>query len=198
MTIFQDIRRRIAVTLTDPLIPLLYRLKISPDTITLSGLFLNIIAAIVISLGNVFAGGIIFLVAGLFDLLDGALARYTQQTTKFGGFLDSTIDRVTEAAIFTSLIFVTNISRWPFDVTCQLILIFLAMIGSFLTSYLRARAEGLGINCTVGLFTRAERVIILALGLLLNQVFIAVAIVVALSFFTVCQRFIYVWKETRK
>jgi CDP-diacylglycerol--glycerol-3-phosphate 3-phosphatidyltransferase len=72
------------------------------------------------------------------------------------------------------------------------------MIGSFLTSYIRARAEGLNIDCTVGLFTRVERVIILALGLLLNQVFIALAIVVVLSFVTVGQRFAHVWRQARK
>ena len=80
----------------------------------------------------------------------------------------------------------------------QLVLIFLALIGSFLTSYIRARAEGLNIDCTVGLFTRVERVIILALGLLLNQVFIALAIVVVLSFVTVGQRFVHVWRQARK
>jgi len=78
------------------------------------------------------------------------------------------------------------------------VLIFLAMMGSFLTSYIRARAEGLNIDCTVGLFTRVERVIILALGLLLNQVFIALAIVVVLSFVTAGQRFVHVWRQARK
>jgi CDP-diacylglycerol--glycerol-3-phosphate 3-phosphatidyltransferase len=78
------------------------------------------------------------------------------------------------------------------------VLIFLALIGSYLTSYIRARAEGLNIDCTVGLFTRVERVIILALGLLLSQVFIALAIVVVLSFVTVGQRLVHVWRQARK
>ena len=89
------------------------------------------------------AGGLIFLLAGLFDLLDGALARYMEKTTSFGALFDSTVDRVTEGALFLSFIFITGAAVWPYDVTWQLVLIFLAMIGSFLTSYIRARAEGL-------------------------------------------------------
>jgi CDP-diacylglycerol--glycerol-3-phosphate 3-phosphatidyltransferase len=86
--------------------------------------------------------------------------------------------------------------------TIEMVLIFLALVGSFLTSYVRARAEGLGINCPVGLFTRAERVIILALGLLLNplyefSIFIALLLVVVLGFVTVGQRLIYVWQQTK-
>jgi phosphatidylglycerophosphate synthase len=121
-----------------------------------------------------------------------------QKTTKFGALFDSVSDRITEGALFLSFIFITSVAVWPFSVVWELVLIFLAMIGSFLTSYIRARAEGLGIDCTVGLFTRPERVIILALGLLLSQVFIALAIVVVLSFVTVGQRFLFVWQQARK
>jgi CDP-diacylglycerol--glycerol-3-phosphate 3-phosphatidyltransferase len=159
---------------------------------------LNLIAAVVIGFGHLLIGGIIFLLAGLFDMLDGALARYMQKTTKFGALFDSVSDRVTEGALFLSFIFITSVAVWPFSVIWELVLIFLAMIGSFLTSYIRARAEALGIDCTVGLFTRPERVIILALGLLLSQVFIALAIVVVLSFVTVGQRFLFVWQQVRK
>ncbi|MBA7706467.1 hypothetical protein ES703_115321 [subsurface metagenome] len=77
------------------------------------------------------------------------------------------------------------------------LLVFLALLGSLLVSYIRARAEALGLECLVGLFTRAERVIVLALGLLLNQIVIALAIIVAFSFFTFGQRLIYVWQQTR-
>ncbi|MCX6004972.1 MAG: CDP-alcohol phosphatidyltransferase family protein [Chloroflexi bacterium] len=198
MSNFQELRRKAARILTDPLVPLISRLKLTPNMMTTAGLILNLVAAIVIGFGYLLAGGIIFLLAGLFDLLDGALARYMEKTTKFGALFDSVVDRVTEGALFLSFIFITNPSVWPNNVTCQLILIFLAMMGSFLTSYIRARAEGLSIDCTIGLFTRVERVIILALGLLLNQVFIALAIVVVLSFVTVGQRFIHVWRKADK
>ncbi|MGA2367096.1 MAG: CDP-alcohol phosphatidyltransferase family protein [Dehalococcoidia bacterium] len=198
MSNFQDLRRQAARMLTNPLVPLISRLKLTPDMMTFTGIVLNLVAAVVIGFGCLLAGGIIFLLAGLFDLLDGALARYMEKTTRFGALLDSTADRITEGAIFLSLIFVTGVSVWPFNVTWELVLIFLALIGSYLTSYIRARAEGLNIDCTVGLFTRVERVIILALGLLLSQVFIALAIVVVLSFVTVGQRLVYVWRQARK
>ncbi len=198
MSNFQDIRRQAGRMLTNPLVPLISRLKLTPNMMTFTGIILNLVAAVVIGFGCLLAGGIIFLLAGLFDLLDGALARYMEKTTRFGALLDSTADRITEGAIFLSLIFVTGVSVWPFNVTWELVLIFLALIGSYLTSYIRARAEGLNIDCTVGLFTRVERVIILALGLLLSQVFIALAIVVVLSFVTVGQRLVHVWRQARK
>ena len=198
MSNFQDLRRQAGRLISDPLVPLISRLKLTPDIMTTIGLVINLIAAVVIGFGHLLWGGIIFLLAGLFDLLDGALARYMQKTTKFGALFDSTVDRVTEGTLFLSFIFITGVGVWPYSVTWQLVLIFLALIGSFLTSYIRARAEGLNIDCTVGLFTRVERVIILALGLLLSQVFIALAIVVVLSFVTVAQRFVHVWRQARK
>ena len=198
MANFQDVRRQAGRMLTNPLVPIISRIKLTPDMMTFTGIILNLVAAVVIGFGCLLAGGIIFLLAGLFDLLDGALARYMEKTTRFGALLDSTADRITEGAIFLSLIFVTGVSVWPFNVTWELVLIFLALIGSYLTSCIRARAEGLNIDCTVGLFTRVERVIILALGLLLSQVFIALAIVVVLSFVTVGQRLVHVWRQARK
>jgi CDP-diacylglycerol--glycerol-3-phosphate 3-phosphatidyltransferase len=195
---FEDLRRQAGRLISDPLVPLISRLRLTPDIMTTIGLVFNLVAAVVIGFGHLLWGGIIFLLAGLFDLLDGALARYMQKTTRFGALFDSTVDRITEGALFLSFIFITGAGVWPYNVTWQLVLIFLALIGSFLTSYIRARAEALDIDCTVGLFTRVERVIILALGLLLSQVFIALAIVVVLSFVTVGQRFVHVWRQARK
>lgn len=198
MSKFQDLRKKAQSKLTRPLVPLISKLHLTPDALTVCGVILNLAAAVIIGFGHLLIGGIVFLLAGLFDMLDGALARYMQKTSKFGALFDSVSDRITEGSLFLSFIFITDVSVWPFSVSWELVLIFLAMIGSFLTSYIRARAEGLGIDCTVGLFTRPERVIILALGLLLSQVFIALAIVVVLSFVTVGQRFIFVWKQAKK
>jgi CDP-diacylglycerol---glycerol-3-phosphate 3-phosphatidyltransferase len=195
---FQDLRKKAQTVLTKPLVPLISRLHLTPDAMTVIGVVLNLVAAVIIGFGHLVVGGIVFLAAGLFDMLDGALARYMQKTTKFGAVFDSVSDRITEGALFLSFIFVTSLAVWPFSVIWELVLVFLATIGSFLTSYIRARAEAMGIDCTVGLFTRPERVIILALGLLLSQVFIALAIVVVLSFVTVGQRFVFVWQQTRK
>lgn len=197
MSTMQELRKKLQQAITGPLVPAVNKLRLSPDALTVIGITLNLAAAVIIGFGHIFAGGIVFLLAGLFDMLDGALARHIGQTSKFGALLDSTADRLTEAAIFFSFIFITTVTVWPYNVTLEMVFIFLAATGSFLTSYIRARAEGLNINCTVGIFTRPERVIVLTLGLLLNAVFIAVAIVVVLSWITVIQRFIHVMHNTR-
>ncbi|GAI48957.1 unnamed protein product, partial [marine sediment metagenome] len=143
--------------------------------------------------GYFLLGGALVLVSGLFDLLDGALARFTKQSTKFGAILDSTIDRLSEAAIFCGLL----VWYMPKVATLEIVLIFAALIGSFLVSYIRARAEGLGLECRVGLFTRAERVIVLAVGLLVNQVFIALWVLVVFVYITVAQRLLYLRKQAK-
>lgn len=198
MSTFQDFRKKLQQGITAPLVPLISKLKLTPDAMTVTGILLNLAAAIIIGFGHVFTGGIVFLLAGLFDMLDGALARYMDKASKFGAVFDSVSDRLTEAAIFISFIFITGAGVWPYNVTWELVLIVLALTGSFLTSYIRSRAESLNIDCTVGIFTRPERVIVLALGLLFNLVFVAVAIVVVLSWITVGQRFFHVWRNTRK
>ncbi|MBM3119120.1 MAG: CDP-alcohol phosphatidyltransferase family protein [Chloroflexi bacterium] len=177
---------------------ILKRSRLKPNTLTWIGLAISIIAAGTIATNHLLISGFLVLLAGLFDILDGTLARFTNQTTRFGALLDSTFDRVSEAVLFLGLLVLYLRS----GVTLEIILVFLALIGSFLTSYVRARAEGLGIDCHVGLFTRAERVIILSLGLLLNQfykfgILIALLVLVVLGFVTVGQRLFYVWQKTK-
>ena len=192
-----DIRQNLAYRITDPIVRILSRSRITPNTLTFINLALNIIAAYVIATGYFLLGGVLVLVSGLFDLLDGALARFTKQTTKFGAILDSTVDRISEAAILCGLL----IWYIPQEGTSlKIVLIFLVLIGSFLVSYIRARAEGLGWQCQVGLFTRAERIIVLAIGLLINQlfihsIFVALCVLAVFVFVTVFQRLVYLWKQ---
>jgi CDP-diacylglycerol--glycerol-3-phosphate 3-phosphatidyltransferase len=186
-----DIRRNLAHRITDPIVRILSKSGITPNTLTLINLALNIVAAYVIATGHFLLGGVLVLVSGLFDLLDGALARFTKQTTKFGAILDSTVDRISEAAILFGLLIWYSGRGGRLEIA----LIFAVLIGSFLVSYIRARAEGLGWQCQVGLFTRAERVIVLAIGLLVNQIFIALCVLVVFVFVTVGQRLVYLWKQ---
>ena len=186
-----DIRRNLAYRITDPIVGILCKSGITPNSLTLINLALNIGAAYVIATGHFILGGVLVLVSGLFDLLDGALARFTKQTTKFGAILDSTVDRISEAAILCGLL----IWYIPQGASLEIVLIFTVLVGSFLVSYIRARAEGLGWQCQVGLFTRAERVIVLAIGLLINQIFIALCVLVVFVFITVVQRLVYLWKQ---
>jgi CDP-diacylglycerol--glycerol-3-phosphate 3-phosphatidyltransferase len=190
----QDIRRNLAYRITSPIVSILSRSGITPNTLTLTNLALNIVAAYVIATGHFLLGGVLILGSGLFDLLDGALARFTKRTTKFGAVLDSTVDRVSEAATLCGLL-IWYVARE--GATLEIVLILAVLIGSFLVSYVRARAEGLGWQCQVGLFTRAERVIVLAVGLLINQIFVALCILAVFVFVTVVQRLVYLWKQEK-
>jgi len=189
-----ELRTSLASRLTDPVIEGLSRSGITPDALTITGLAINIGAAYVIATGHFLPGGLLILVAGVCDLLDGALARFVKQTTKFGALFDSTADRISEAALFFGLIVWYMLEGSAMGV----MLASAALIGSFLVSYIRARAEGLGLECKVGLFTRAERVIVLTIGLVVNQVTIALWVLVVFAYVTVIQRLVYLRQQTRK
>jgi CDP-diacylglycerol--glycerol-3-phosphate 3-phosphatidyltransferase len=190
----QDVRRNLAYRITSPIVRILSKSGVTPNTLTLTNLALNIAAAYVVSTGHFLLGGVLVLGSGLFDLLDGALARFSKQTTKFGAVLDSTVDRISEAAVLCGLL----IWYVPQEgATLKIVLILAVLVGSFLVSYIRARAEGLGWQCQVGLFTRAERVIVLAVGLLVNQVLIALCILAVFVFITVVQRLVHLWKRRK-
>ena len=189
-----EIRHNLAYRITGPIVGILSKSGITPNMLTLMNLILNIAAAYVIATGHFLSGGILILGSGLFDLLDGALARFTKKTTKFGAVLDSTVDRISEAATLCGLV----VWYLPQEgTTLEIVLVLVALIGSFLVSYIRARAEGLGWQCQVGLFTRAERVIVLAIGLLANQVFIALCILAVFASITVAQRIAYLRRQAR-
>jgi len=188
-----ELREKLGSHITKPVVGSLNKSGIKPDTLTFIGLAIDIGAAYVIATGHFPLGGVLILISGLFDLLDGALARFANQTTKFGAILDSTVDRISEAVIFCGLL----IWYLPKGATLEIVVIFAALIGSFLVSYIRARAEGLGLKCQVGLFTRAERVIVLAVGLLVNQTFIALWVLVVFIYITVVQRLLYLRKQTK-
>lgn len=161
--------------------------------VTWFGFLLAVIAAILILTRHLFAAGLLVVIAGFFDILDGALARHTNQTTRFGTILDATLDRLSEGVVLLSILALYANEQ----AVAQIFLVCVALLGSLLVSYLRARMEAVGIKCPVGLFTRSERVIVLALGLLLNQIPIALGVIAVFSFITVGQRLLYAWKQTR-
>jgi len=197
MAKLSGVRKTLAYYFTQPALGLLARTGITPSAITWFGFLVTLGAAALIITGHLFAAGFVVLVAGFFDMLDGALARHTNRVTSFGALLDSTLDRLAEAVLLLSILvlYAREQSLAPILLVC------VALVGSLLVSYIRARAEALGLECPVGLFTRPERVVVLALGLLLNHIFdaliIALALIVVLSFFTVGQRLIYVWQQTK-
>ena len=198
MTRLTGIRESIAYYFTQPVVRLLAKTPITPNAITWFGLLVAVGAAVLISTSHLFAAGFVVLVGGFFDIIDGALARNTNRTSRFGAVLDSTLDRLAEAAVLIGILALYAREQSVIGV----LVVGFAWLGSLLVSYIRARAEALGLECQVGLFTRAERVVVLALGLLLNQVvdnalIIALAIIVVFSFITVGQRLFYVWRQTK-
>ena len=187
------LRKSAASNITEPVVRLLARTKVTPSMLTWLGFAITVGAAVLIARGWLFVGGIVILIAGFFDMLDGALARYTNQVTRFGAFLDSTLDRVSEAILLISVLL------WYIIKPSALIIVLVAvaLISSQLVSYIRSRAEGLGFECAVGIFTRPERVIVLAVGLLVGQVAIALVIIIVFSLVTIGQRTHHVWKNIK-
>jgi CDP-diacylglycerol--glycerol-3-phosphate 3-phosphatidyltransferase len=196
-----ELRKTAGYFFTQHLVRLLAKTPITPNALTWFGLLLSIGAGVLISTGHIFAAGFVVLIGGFFDMLDGALARLTNSTSRFGAILDSTLDRMSEAVILLAIL-VAYVRGYVEPAVAGVVVVGLAWLGSLLVSYIRARAEALGVECEVGLFTRAERVVILVLGLLLSQfdsaLMIALAVIAALSLVTAGQRLIYVWQKTRK
>lgn len=187
----EKIRRNLSGVVIKPTIPLLKRSCLTPNSLTVIGLAINTAAAILIMNGYFVWAGITILFSGIFDMLDGALAKYTNRVSKFGAMLDSVSDRIAEALVLFAICYFYSRTRQNLPI----LLSFTTLTGSFLTSYIRARAEGLGIDCKVGWFTRAERVVLISLGLLINQVIIVLAILTVLTFFTVAERLVHVNKQ---
>ncbi len=197
VTKLSEARKTVAYYLTQPAVRLLAKTPIAPNAISWFGFLVTVGAAALIITGHPFAAGFVVLIAGFFDILDGALARSTNRTTQFGAVLDSTLDRLAEAVLLLGILVLYTREQS----TAGILVVGVALVGSLLVSYIRARAEALGLECQVGLFTRAERVVVLALGLLLSQIdyalIIALAIIVVFSFITVSQRLVYVWRQTK-
>ena len=182
-----------------PIMQLLIKLGVSPNFMTFVGLLGSCLSAYMLSRGQLFTGGSILLVSGLFDILDGGLARALNRVTDFGAMLDSVVDRLSEMLVLIGLmIFFLDKSSYE-----GIIIVYLAFGTSLMVSYLRARAGGLGIDCELGIMTRPERIVILSAGLFIGHWF-EVAIVIALSLITLfslitcVQRMAHVSKELTK
>ena len=178
---------------SEPVARAVARTGLSPNAVTLLGLVGNLGAAALAARGEFLPAGIVVLVAGALDLVDGALARATGRVTPFGGVFDSVVDRLSEAAVLGGILFFYSQGGHRQEV----VLAFTAVVGSILVSYVRARAEIVGLKMKDGLFTRAERVVVLAVGLMVDQATIALWILAALASFTAAQRLAIVWVKTR-
>jgi len=170
------------------------RLGMSPNALTLVGYALNLVVMYVLARGHLRLGGALVLFAGLFDALDGAVARATHRTSTFGAFFDSVMDRYSEAtALFGLLLWYLGSGAY-----FESALIYVATVGSLMVSYARARAEGLQLSCKIGLMTRLERVVLLSIGLMALQVRITLLALAILANLTALQRTVHVWRAARQ
>lgn len=164
---------------------------LTPDSVTLSGLVGHIIGAVLLANGKIAWGGLVILLTAPLDALDGAMARLRGRSSKFGAFLDSVTDRYSELFLFGGLLFFYSTQ----ENIVGSILVYTAMVGSLMVSYVRSRAESLGFSAKIGLLSRLERYIILVPALLLNYPLIGVIIVAILANFTALQRIWFVHRQ---
>ncbi len=175
----------------DPVVNWLAATAVHPNLLTAGNVVFSVLAAWLIIGDQLTWAGIVFLFGSTLDMLDGMLARSKSQATPFGGFLDSTLDRVCEGAIFAAIAWwlATQGNSWAVAA------LVLAMLGSMLTSYTRARAEALGLQCSGGWVTRAERVILLCLGLITHELVFMAFVLAVLTLWTAGQRIHNVYRH---
>lgn len=186
------ISAKLGHSLDRPLSIIARRVPLSPNAVTIIGFFITGIAAVSIPF-NLLLGGFLIILGGLFDTLDGVMARVTNRSTKFGAFLDSTLDRYSDSFIFMAI-------AWYFfreGNNAGVLFSLGSLVGALLISYARARAEGLGIGCSVGLMERPERVVLLSVGCVTGWLFPVIVLLFFTSHFTVIQRMVHVYRETK-
>ena len=178
--------------LDTPLNQIARRIPLSPNTLTVMGFLTTVVAAFVIP-QNIRLGGILILIGGVFDILDGVVARTKGKMTRFGAFLDSVLDRYSDAFLFLAL-------AWYLAERGSHAGAFLSigtLVGAFLISYTRARAEGLGKSCLTGIMERPERILLLAFAAITGWLLPILWIMLILTHITVFQRVHHVWRILR-
>ncbi|HVF54974.1 MAG TPA: CDP-alcohol phosphatidyltransferase family protein [Pyrinomonadaceae bacterium] len=185
----------------------LARSNINPNALTVTGVAINVLCGLMFGFGHFFWAGIILIVANLFDMLDGSVARLTGRVTQFGGFLDSSLDRLSDMVVFTGLI-VFYARDTEFHSTLNVFLTGAAMMGSVLVSYASARAESLIPKCDVGFLRRPERVVLLIIGalsthpgsdnLFANRMPAVLWILAVGSYWTFAYRMYHTWSELKR
>ena len=174
--------------------------RISPNVLTFIGLIINILAAVLFGYANsdnqqqmFLAAGLVIIGAGIFDMVDGRVARATNQVTVFGGFFDSVIDRYSDVALFFGLlVFYARANRFFY-----VVLVGVVMISSVMVSYTRARAESLIGHCKVGFMERPERIVLVIIGAVTNHMAPVLWVIAVLSNITVIHRIRFTYQQTK-
>jgi CDP-diacylglycerol--glycerol-3-phosphate 3-phosphatidyltransferase len=180
--------------LVEPIARALHRLGVTPNLLTVLGFLLSFVNAWLLAIGRLPLAGALILAFTAIDAFDGTLARLSGQATRFGAFLDSVLDRFAEAVLFFGLL--VYFGRAGETQVLYLYLTYATLVGSFMVSYTRARAEGLGLSCSSGWLTRPERIILLSLGLLIGQIRPMLWLLAVLANLTAVQRMVHVYRLT--
>jgi CDP-diacylglycerol--glycerol-3-phosphate 3-phosphatidyltransferase len=168
--------------------------RIHPNVLTFLGLVINTWAAFLFAAGSFRWAGVVVILAGLFDMVDGRVARETNRVTRFGGFFDSVVDRYSDLALFMGLlVYYASINRFFYIVLTAIV-----MTGSVMVSYTRARAECTIPKCKVGFLERPERVVLIIIGALFDRMAPVLWVIAVLSNLTVIHRMIYTWQEAKR
>lgn len=168
--------------------------RIHPNVLTFLGLVINMVAAYLLAVGSFRAAGAVIIGAGLFDMVDGRVARETNRVTRFGGFFDSVLDRYSDLGLLVGLLVWYGTINRPFYV----VLTAIAMIGCVMVSYTRARAENSIPTCKVGFMERPERVVLVIIGALFDRMAPVLWVVAVLANVTVVHRMIFTWQEAKR
>ena len=168
--------------------------KIHPNVLTFFGLVINIVAAVLLAAGQFRPAGLVIIGAGVFDMVDGRVARETNQVTRFGGFFDSVLDRYSDLGLLVGLLVYYGSINRPFYV----VLTAIAMTGSVMVSYTRARAENVIPTCKVGFMERPERVVLFIIGALFSRMAPVLWVIAVLTNVTVAHRMIFTRQETKR
>jgi CDP-diacylglycerol--glycerol-3-phosphate 3-phosphatidyltransferase len=168
--------------------------RVHPNVLTFLGLVINIWAAFLFAAGSFRWGGVVVIAAGLFDMVDGRVARETNRVTRFGGFFDSVLDRYSDLGVLVGLlVYYSSINR-----NFYIVLTAIVMTGTVMVSYTRARSENTIPRCKVGFMERPERVVLIILGALVNRIAPVLWVLAVLTNVTVISRMIYTWQETKR
>jgi len=168
--------------------------RIHPNMLTFIGLLINAAGAVLLARGRFLVAGIVIIVAAIFDMVDGRVARETQQVTPFGGFFDSVVDRYSDLVLLMGLlVYYASINRFFYVVLTAVV-----MTGSVMVSYTRARAENFIPKCKAGFMERPERIVLLIIGALFNRMAQVLWVIAVLANITVMHRMLHTWRETRR
>jgi len=191
---FSDVIGRGGKFLLDKIVRVLTRFQVNPNILTFTGVLISFWAAWEFGYGRFFQGGLVIILAGMFDMLDGEVARVSRSETRFGAFYDSVIDRYSDVIILQGLM----VYYARKQMLGYVVLVGVVFMGAVLTSYARARAESLIPSCKIGFMERPERIVLLIIGGLANRMEAVLWVLAVLGNWTVMDRIYYTWRELPK